>query len=56
MLRDRLAAMCTYEQCKTSDYIQVVSRAVPTLLTVSDHTQYMAPTINVKPDLGFPRE
>ena len=56
MLRDRLAAMCTYEQCKTSDYIQVVSRAVPTLLTVSDHTQYMVPPINVKPDLGFPRE
>ena len=56
MLRDRLAAMCTYEQYKTSDYIQVISRAVPTLLTVSKHTQYMVPPINVKPDLRFPRE
>ena len=34
-----------------------ISRAVPTLLTVSEHTQYMVPPpINIKPDLGFPRE
>ena len=67
--------MCTHEQCRSSDYNQVIlvhvdvkhtlktcddiSRAIPTLLTVSEHTQYMVPPpppINIKPDLGFLRE
>ena len=72
--------MCTHEQCKRSDYNQVIlvslhvdekhtletcddpvdNEDISTLLTVSEHTHiwypHPPPPINIKPDLGFPRE
>ena len=73
--------MCTHEQCKSSDYNQVILVQVdvvhrPTPETCDDsvfeiadsedvkdgqqaHTIYGTPPpppINIKPDLGFPRE
>ena len=72
--------MCTHEQCKSSDYTQVILVHVdvvhrPTPETCDDsvfeiadsedvkdgqqaHTIYGTPLspLNIKPDLGFPRE